>query len=106
VIADTSSVAHKLQQLAPRIVEKIVKSASEVTSIQVEVQVTLGNDPRLGERPAIGPHGLTSLRALRDGLPTSPLREAVDRMVQRGTQSDRKHQPLKHEKSDDDQCED
>ena len=106
VVAETSAVGHKLRQLAPRIVEEIVKSAPEVTSIQVEVQVTLRNDPHGTERPTIGALGLCSLRAFRDRLPSSPLREAVDQLVRRGTQSDRKDQALDHEKRDYDQRQD
>jgi hypothetical protein len=88
VVAETSAIAHKLKQLAPRVVEKIVKFAPEVTSIQVEVQVTPPGDPRPRARPVIGPHGLKSLGELRDMLPESPLREAVSQMVRRAAQSD------------------
>ena len=104
VVADTSATAHKLRQLAPRIVEEIVKFAAEVTSIQVEVQVTLRSDLHPRARPAIGPRGLTSLRKLRDALPESPLREALASMVQRGAGSDAQEQPFEHEKSENDQC--
>ena len=38
VVAETSAVASKLRQLVPRVFEEIVKFASEVTAIQVEVQ--------------------------------------------------------------------
>jgi hypothetical protein len=106
VVAETSAIAHKLKQLAPRIVEKIVKFAPEVTSIQVEVQVTLRSDLHPHAHPVIGPHGLSSLRELHDALPDSPLREALGRMVRRSTRSDGEHQPLKHKKSENDQYED
>ena len=45
VLADTSAVAAKLRQLAPRIVARIVKSAPEITSMRVEVQITQSNKP-------------------------------------------------------------
>ncbi len=106
VVAETSAVAHKLRQLAPRIMGEIVKSAPEVTSIQVEVQVTPSSDFRCNVRPAIGPRGLTSLCQLRDTLPHSPLREALDRMVRRGPRSDRQDQPLEREKGENDQYQD
>ncbi len=106
VVAETSAIAHKLRQLAPRIVGEIVKFAPEVTSIQVEVQVTPSSDLRLNVRPAIGPRGLTSLCQLRDALPHSPLREALDRMVRRGARSDRQDQPLEREKGENDQYQD
>ena len=106
VVADTSAIAHKIRQLAPRIVEKIVKFAPEVTSIQVEVQVTLRSDLHPRARPAIGPRGVTSLRELRDSLPESPLREALAGMLRRGARSDCQNEPLEHEKSENDQHKD
>jgi hypothetical protein len=106
VVAETSAVASKLRQLAPRIIEQIVKSDPEVTSIQVEVQVTPSSDLHPNARPAIGPRGLTSLCQLRDALPHSSLREALDRMVWRGARSDSQDQPLEREKGKNDQHQD
>jgi hypothetical protein len=106
VVAETSAIASKLRQLAPRVVEEIVKFAPEVTSIHVEVQVTPNSDLHPNARPAIGPGGLTSLCRLRDALPCSPLREALDRMVRRATRSNRQDQPLEREEGDDDQRQD
>ena len=106
VVADTSAMAHKLRQIAPRIVEEIVKFAPEVTSIVVEVQVTPGSDLHLRRATAIGPRGLTSLRQLCDKLPESPLREALANMVRRGSRSDRQNESLEDEKSNNDQGED
>jgi hypothetical protein len=99
-------MAHKLRQLAPRIIEQIVKSAPEVTSIVVEVQVTPASDlhPRGGA--AIGPRGLISLRRLCDELPESPLREALASMVRRGSRSDSQNESLEDEKSNNDQGKD
>lgn len=106
VVAETSAVASKLRQLAPRVVEEIVKFDPEVTAIQVEVQVTPKNDLRPNPRPAIGPRGLNSLCRLRDALPNSPLRDALDRLVRRAGRSDSQDQPLEREKGENDQCQD
>ena len=106
VVADTSAMAHKLRQLAPRIVEQIVKFSPEVTSIVVEVQVTPGSDLHPRRATAIGPRGLTSLRQLCDKLPESPLREALASMVRHGSRSDRQNESLEDEKSDNKQGED
>jgi len=106
VAADTSAMAHKLRQLAPRIVEQIVKSAPEVTSIVVEVQVTPGSDLHPRGSTAIGPGGMTSLRRLCDQLPESPLREALASMVRRGSRSDSQNESLEDEKSSNDQGKD
>jgi hypothetical protein len=103
VVAETSAIAHKLKQLAPRVIEKFVKFAPEVTSIQVEVQVTPTGNPHPRARPVIGPSGLSRLRELRDALPESQLREALSCMIRRGAWSDGEDHPLKHEKSKNDQ---
>jgi len=100
VMADTSAVAAKLKQLMPRIVAEIVKFVPEVTSVQVEVQVTRSSDARPRPRPRIGPSGLTSLRELHEALPDSPLRVALDRLLQNGVRLDGQDRPLEHEEGD------
>jgi hypothetical protein len=102
VVADTSAVAAKLRQLTPRIVAEIVKSAAEITSMRVEVQIVQRSSGRREPRPEIASHGLASLRELRDSLPDSPLRGALDRLVSRREASDRQDQPLEREESEDD----
>lgn len=102
VAADTSAVAAKLRQLTPRIVAEIVKCAPEITSMRVEVQIVQRSSERRGPRPEIASHGLASLRELRDSLPDSPLREALDRLVSRPEASDRQDQPFEREESQDD----
>jgi len=103
IVADTSALAAKLKQLAPRIVDKIVKSGLEVTSIQVEVQVTRENDAGVRRLPRIGPQGRSSWLELRDALPLSPLRSAVARLLQRGSESSDEHEPFDGEKREHDQ---
>ena len=103
IVADTSAVATKLRQLAPRIVDKIVKFAPEVTSIQVEVQVTRRSDAVARRLPLIGPRGRSSWSELRDALPPSPLRHAIARLLQRGSESSDEHQPLHGEEREHDQ---
>lgn len=103
IVADTSAVATKLKQLAPRIVDKIVKSAPEVTSIQVEVQVTRDSDAGARQLSRIGPRGRSRWLELRDALPPSSLRNAVARLLQRGSESADEHQPLDGEEREHDQ---
>ena len=102
VSADTSAVAAKLRQLAPRIVIEIVKSFPEVTAIGVELQVMESSAPAPGARPEIGSKGLASLARLRDSLPESPLRQAIDRLVARRPALDGEDKPLQHEEGEHD----
>jgi Dna[CI] antecedent, DciA len=103
VLADTSAVAAKLRQLAPRIVARIVKSAPEITSMRVEVQIAQHNNSPPRVRPTIGADGLASLRELRDALPDSPLRVAIGRLVSRREGLDRQDKPFQSEEGKDDQ---
>jgi hypothetical protein len=89
VVAETSAIAHKLKQLIPRVIEKFVKFAPEVTSIHVEVQVASSRDLHPRARAVISPSGLSRLRELRDALPDdSQLREALSRMIRHAARSD------------------
>lgn len=99
VSADTSAVAAKLRQLAPRIVIGIVKSDPEITGLRVELQVSASTPTTPDRRPEIGSKGRASLRELRDSLPESPLRQALDRLVAGNTALDSKDEPFEDEKS-------
>ena len=101
IVADTSAVAHRLRQLAPRIVEKIVKFAPEVTSICLEVQVLATSDKLQSLAPRIGPQGLASLRELCNALPESQLRGAVRQLVDTASRLGSQDEPLKCDKRDD-----
>jgi hypothetical protein len=90
VAAQTSAVAAKLRQLLPRIVAEFVKWEPEVTAIRVEVQVSAERPPEpRAARPRMTAQALQSFAQLRDALPESPLREALARLVERGSRSDR-----------------
>lgn len=85
VLADNAAVAAKLRQLAPRLLRFIQERENEVTGIQIDVQVAVpqrdsakspsGRDLSL---TAIG-----SLEGLAGTLKDSPLKGALERMVQR-----------------------
>ena len=102
VTADNGAIAAKLRHLAPRIIQQIVKSASQVTSIRVEVQVTERPAPRHEPSAEIGPKGLANLRELRDSLPTSPLKAALDRLVTRRERLNRQDQALQSQEGEND----
>jgi|KBSSwiStaDraftv2_1062776.scaffolds.fasta_scaffold1365272_2 hypothetical protein len=100
VTADNGAVAAKLRHLAPRIVLEIVKSVPEVTGIRVEVQVTQPPAARPEPPVEIGPKGLANLRELRDSLPASPLKAALDRLVSRREKLNRQDQALHGEEGE------
>ena len=102
VVADTGAVAAKLRQLAPRIVNEIVKSVPEINAMKVEVQVTDG-PLRAGPRPRIGAGAIRSLGGLRDTLPDSSLRQALSRLLAGARRSDGDDDALEDEEGGHDQ---
>jgi len=82
--ANNGAVAAKVRQLAPTLLEKAQKSGLEVTAISVRVQAR----PEMPENKPIktlhlGPSAAASLRLLAGRLEESPLRQAVERMLER-----------------------
>jgi hypothetical protein len=84
VYANNGAIAAKVRQTAPTLMEKFQKRGVEVTSILVRVQVGF-RPPK--ERPAkricIGEAGLSSLRQLAFQLEASPLKAALEKMLER-----------------------
>src|SRR5262245_25615651 len=85
VLADNAAVAAKLKQLAPRLLRHLQERGNQVTGIQVEVQVAV---PQRVSGTAPGERDLSlttvrSLEGLAGTLKASPLKVALDRMVQR-----------------------
>ncbi len=83
IMADTSAVAAKLRQLAPRIVAEIVKREPERTGIRLDVQLSPANPLPAGSGHTLPESALDGLANLRDSLPDSELRAALRRMVAR-----------------------
>jgi predicted nucleic acid-binding Zn ribbon protein len=102
IAADNSAIAAKLRHLAPRIVLEIVKSVPEVTAIRVEVQVAQAPAVRREPSAEIGPKGLASLCELRDSLPVSPLKAALNRLVSRREGLNRQDQALQGKEGEND----
>lgn len=82
--ANNGAIAAKVRQLAPTLLEKFQKRGLEVTSILVRVQAGYF-PPR--ERPPkalrLGPAGFDRLRQLAGRLEDSPLRQALEAMLER-----------------------
>lgn len=79
--ADNGAVAAKLRQLAPELTRSFRDKGSEVTGIQVRVQVTTSppqHEHRHAELSAAAQHALEELAEM---LPDSPLKSAVERFA-------------------------
>lgn len=85
VVADNAAVAAKLRQLAPRLLLHVREQANEVTGIRVEVQVKphkikAEDDVTKRLLPA---DAIQEFSSLSEGLPPSPLKSALTRLVTR-----------------------
>ncbi|PWB59405.1 MAG: hypothetical protein C3F18_00920 [Nitrosomonadales bacterium] len=84
VYASNGAIAAKARQLAPTLLEKFQKRGFEVTSILVRVQASF-RPPQ--ERPPktlrLGAAGAASLRQLAGRLEDSPLKQALEKMLER-----------------------
>jgi hypothetical protein len=83
VSADNAAVASKLKLLAPQLLIQIRDREPEVTGIRVEVQPAPGARPRKTEKRDLGGAAITEFQSLAAGLADSPLKSAVERLVQR-----------------------
>jgi len=83
ISADNAAVASKLKLLAPQILMQIRDWEFEVTGIRVEVQPAPGAAPRKTAKRAIGNTTIAEFQNLAAGLADSPLKSAVEKLVQR-----------------------
>lgn len=85
VLADSSAVAAKLRQLAPRLLKHVQKQQAEVTGIRVEVQVKthkIKAEEEVTKHP-LPPEAIKDLGGLAETLPPSPLKSALVRLLAR-----------------------
>ena len=83
VSADNAAVASKLKLLAPQLLIQIREREPEVTGIRVEVQPAPGAERRPSRKRGISDGALAELRNLAEGLGESPLKSALNRLVER-----------------------
>jgi hypothetical protein len=85
VLADSSAVAAKLRQLAPRLLKHLQKQHVEVTGIRVDVQVKTHKIKAEHEvtKHLLPPEAITDLEGLAEALPPSPLKSALARLLAR-----------------------
>ncbi|SFW20032.1 DUF721 domain-containing protein [Nitrosovibrio sp. Nv17] len=88
--AHNGAIAAKLRQMVPSLLLKFRSRGHEVTAIRITVQAYFHSPPKSGSpangsagKRTIGPGGFESLRRLTAGLPESPLRMAIDSLLER-----------------------
>jgi hypothetical protein len=92
VSADNAAVASKLKLLAPQLLMHIQEREPEVTGIRVEVQPAPGAAPRKTTKRALGGTTIAEFQNLAAGLADSPLKSAVERLVQRRGKTGKREQ--------------
>ncbi len=82
--ANNGAIAAKVRQLAPTMLDKFQKRGVEVTAILVRVQARfLAPEQKPIKNLQIGMAGRESLRRLADQLAHSPLKQALERLLER-----------------------
>ncbi len=81
VYAANGAVAAKLKLLAPTLLKNLQIKGLDVTSIRVEVQVQSTPRPRPKAPRRLSRQAASSLSALADSLPDSPLRTALKKLA-------------------------
>lgn len=82
--AGSGAVAAKLRQMAPSLAEAFSKRGVECNGIQVKVQaLDMPGQSAGGTVKPLSPRATRTLSELRDGLRESPLKAAIDGLIQR-----------------------
>ena len=82
--ATSGAVATKLKQLAPTLDDGFSRKGVECNGVQVKVQAReSGTQSRTSTPKPLSPNASRSLSDLRDNLPESPLRAALQTLIER-----------------------
>ncbi|MBI3902258.1 MAG: DUF721 domain-containing protein [Nitrosomonadales bacterium] len=81
--ADNGAVAAKLRQLVPELIHLFQNGGSEVTGIQVRVQVSTLSAGRASAPVTLSATGKKRLVELADELADSPLKSALQRLAKK-----------------------
>lgn len=82
LLADNGAIASKIKQQLPSLLEKLQHRGSEITGIQVDVQVKIPSPERVSApKPGISDQSLASLEKLDAELDDSPLKEALTNLI-------------------------
>jgi hypothetical protein len=82
--ADGGSVAAKLRQIAPRILNFLRQRGYEITGIHIQVQVRIRDNPLPPKQISLGPEARMAIDNLSNQLETSPLKTALRRLRRHG----------------------
>jgi len=80
--ADNGAIASKLRQMTTEIAAKLRHTGSDITTIQILVQVSTPQHIAPLENRSISQSGKTQIAKLADELIDSPLKDALNRLVQ------------------------
>jgi len=89
-LTGSAAVAAKLRQLAPRLLVIIQKQDSQVTGIQISVQVTKSqNNARTqSNKSTLSIDSIDKFKTLSEEVPDSPLKSALAKLVRRHSRPD------------------
>lgn len=91
VLAETGAVAAKLRQMAPSVAAELTRHGYDCTTVHVRVQARAAASGVVGRPPCgrpLSPSACDLLRALSESLSPSPLRAALERLVQRAVRQE------------------
>ena len=87
--ATSGAVAAKLRQLAPSLADGFSKRGVECSGVQIKVQATeIARQSRASMPKPLSAPTSRHLAGLRDSLPESDLRRAVDTLIQRAAKEE------------------
>jgi hypothetical protein len=82
VYADNGSIASKLNQQLPSLLEKLQQRGGKINGIRIDVQVNMPSPATAySAKPVISPIALDSLEELQLNLPDSKLKEALTNLI-------------------------
>lgn len=89
ILATNSAVATKLRQMAPTLADGFSKQGVECSGVQIKVQaIETGTQSRTSTQKPLSEQSSRTLEGLRDSLPDSPLREALETLIARASRKE------------------
>ena len=86
LFANNSAIAAKVRFLIPTLLDKLQKHQADISAVKIEVKVNVSAQNNVNEKQAaLSPHGVAALKTLAQSLDSSPLRTAIENMIDRNT---------------------